>query len=549
MATQPAAWRHWAVRVYRAGILVAIVFALRLNTGENAYEDTITLEQVQQHFPTGVKLEPKTGVTWVYGQHGERQGYVAKTLPIAKDVIGYSGPSDVLIAFDKEGVVTGTSLLYSGDTEEHVEAVLDTPSFFDSFTGWKLSDENDADHIDGVSGATLTSYAIIEAMAIRLGGHRPSLKFSDPVDVKDVQRIFPEADRLDDKRVLNAEGVVIGTVLRSAPHTDDIIGYQGPSDALIGLDLDEKVAGITIGHSYEGQRYADSVRDSTYYQNRHQGKTLEDLANIDLDRLHVDAVSGATMTSMAVGEAAAIRAQLELDKRSASAGKIASIPVRTRDIATVVAIMVACFVAFTRSKYKRRIRFALQLYLIAVLGLWVGDMLSLALMGGWATGSVPWKIAPGLVALVAAAFILPWTSGKPVYCHHLCPHGAAQELLFRIVPGRISLPNGLRHMLRYVPIALLVAAVGIIGSGAPVSLSALEPFDAWVFGVAGIATISIAIIGLAASAFIPQAYCKYGCPTGLVLNYPRTRRHEHGLNRNDLLAAGLVVIAFIAGAI
>ena len=176
----------------------------------------------------------------------------SKTLPIANDIVGYSGPTDVLIAFDKEGVIKGTVLLYSGDTEEHVEAIVDEPTFFDSFIGWKLGEENGASQIDGVSGATLTSFAIIEGVTIRLGGHRPSLKFSDPVAVEDVRRIFPDAARIDETNVIDDEGVVIGRVLRSAPNTDDIVGYQGPSDALIGLDTDGKVVGITIGPFLRG---------------------------------------------------------------------------------------------------------------------------------------------------------------------------------------------------------------------------------------------------------------------------------------------------------
>ena len=193
----------------------------------------------------------------------------------------------------------------------------------------------------------------------------------------------------------------------------------------------------------------------------------------------MDAVSGATMTSMAVGEAAVIRAQLELDKRG-TGEDVAEFPLKVRDVATLIAIVFGCFIAFTHSKAKRRLRIVLQVYLVAVLGLWVGDMLSLALMGGWAMGAVPWKSAPGLVALVAVALVLPWATGKPVYCLHMCPHGAAQELLFRIIPGRIHLPRAMRRVLQYLPGALLVAAIAIVGLDASISLSALEAFDAWV---------------------------------------------------------------------
>ncbi len=548
MGDSPRHWRHWGVRLYRAGVLVAVVVVLRVFAVDGPADSSITIEQVLPHFPTATTLEVKDDVTWVRGVHNERRGYAVKTLPMSEDVIGYSGPTDVLIALDRDGEVLGASLLSSGDTEEHVEAVREEEAFLNSFIGWKWSENNDAAAIDAVSGATLTSLAIVESVTVRLGGDRPSLKFPNPVSLETVQRVFPEAAELDGARVLDGSGVVIGTVLRSAPHSDTIVGYQGPSDAVIGLDPESRVVGITIGHSYESQRYVDDVRKEKYFRTLHQGKTMEELAELDLDSIYADAVSGATMTSIAMVEAAADRAKVEVEEARWRDGATPAISIKLRDAATLAAIVFACIVAFTRHRAKRRLRIALQLYLIIVVGYWAGDMLSLALFGGWALGAVPLKSAPGLVALVAAAFVIPWATGKPIYCQNLCPHGAAQEWLFRIIPGRVNLPNRLRHILRFLPLVVLVAGGAVVASGAPVSLSSLEPFDAWVLGVGGVATMGIAIVGLAASAFVPLAYCKYGCPTGLILAYTRTNRHEHGLGRRDLVAGALVLLAFLAGA-
>ena len=69
-------------------------------------------------------------------------------------------------------------------------------------------------------------------------------------------------------------------------------------------------------------------------------------------------------------------------------------------------------------------RIGFQLLLIGYLGFVNGDMVSQSLLVGWAQNGVAWRLAPGLVLLVAAAFLTPLLTRRQVYCHQLCPHGA-----------------------------------------------------------------------------------------------------------------------------
>jgi thiamine biosynthesis lipoprotein len=73
-------------------------------------------------------------------------------------------------------------------------------------------------------------------------------------------------------------------------------------------------------------------------------------------------------------------------------------------------------------------------------------------------------------------------------------------------------------------------------------LGEAEPFDAWVLGTAVAVPLGLAIVGLLTSVFVPQAYCKYGCPTGALLKFVRTSNAEERWARRDTLAALVLAV-------
>jgi polyferredoxin len=79
--------------------------------------------------------------------------------------------------------------------------------------------------------------------------------------------------------------------------------------------------------------------------------------------------------------------------------------------------------------------------------------------------------------------------------------------------------------------------------GWAVDLNALEPFDAYLFRVAGWASVAIAVVGLVASLFQPLAYCKYGCPTGALFKLIRFTGDADRLGVRDWVAALLLITA------
>ena len=162
---------------------------------------------------------------------------------------------------------------------------------------------------------------------------------------------------------------------------------------------------------------------------------------------------------------------------------------------------------------------------------------------GWAQHGVPWRSAGGLVLLTIAAFVIPLTTRRNLYCTHLCPHGAAQQLLIRRLPWQWYLSPRWTRGLQIVPGLLLLVCVVVGLAGLRFSLVNIEPFDAYVFRIAGWATLTIAIVGLLCSLFVPMGSCRCGCPTGAMLNYVRFNARSDRWGRRDWFCCSLVTVA------
>ena len=554
---RPSRLRQLAFHLFRWGLLVSVVWLLRTQhiwwqtQIRGRGQQAIAVEQIRKFYPAAAALgswQPEHSGQTVLDVDANPLGYVIQTSPAADSVIGYSGPTNALVAFDASDRILGIDVLNSGDTYDHLQAVLADQPFMESFTGLLWGEARNLRDADGVSGATLTSMAIVEGIALRLGAAPHSYRFPQPPTVDEARAFFPDVVQLDESEetpglyhVQDARARLLGFVMRTSPAADDLVGFQGPTDTLIVLDTNQRVTGIAIRDSYETQDnpdYVQWVRDDEYFMTLFNGKSLDQLATVDGAQAGIEGVSGATMTSMSMVYGLAKSAR-RLRETSVEA-QPPQFPGTSRDIGTVLVVLFGLLVTFTSL---RPVRVGFQVLLIVYLGLMHGEMLSQVLLVGWAQNGVAWRSAPGLVAMVAAAFFVPLVSRRQFYCHHLCPHGAAQQLIKNAVLTKLRLPQWLALLLRTVPILLLgwVLAVAILRL--PFNLAAVEPFDAYLFRIAGWATLSIAIVGLAVSLVVPMAYCRFGCPTGTVLNYLRLHGRSDRFTRRDLAALALLGLA------
>jgi len=569
-ASQGRTRRRIAIHIVRVMMFAVIILLIHLRAKQllpkvgGTHLAPIDMEAIRTFFPEaeGLSAEPVgDDASAVLDADNTPLGYVVQTSPQCDSIVGFSGPTNTLLAFGEDDTLLGIAILSSGDTIDHVKHVKHNEAFMQAFDG--LSWEEAAAHteVDAVSEATLTSLAIHESILKRLGGEVTSLRFTDAPMLKQAQVLFPKAswvlpDPDDEARWYVRNGdIELGTIISTSPAADNETGYNGPTNTLIGLDLEEKVVGISIAKSYDNEPYVGYVQDDAYFLNSFNGKTLSELEELDLFEARVEGVSGATMTSLTAAEGLILAAA----RRQALAAELESkppvepvAPVAPRrpliswswqDIGTAIIIGFGILFGLTSLKSMKKSRLVFQCVLIVYLGFVTGNMISQAMFVGWAKNGVPWRVAPGLLMLTVAAFLLPMATGRNIYCDHLCPHGAVQQLIKRRLKWQWKVPRKLSRAMLWLPGMLLVWCAVVALLALPFSLVDIEPFDAWVYEVAGWATITVAIVGLVASLFVPMAYCRYGCPTGALLKFLRFHGRSDCWTRRDSLVAGMVALA------
>lgn len=591
---RPSSRKPWLIHLLRIGLLIALAAPLRI-MAERSTEATDAagpppLERIQSRLSAAVELSPvdARGAWWsVLDSDAEPIGLAAQTSPAGDSAIGYRGPSNVLLLADTEQQIVAADLIASRDTAEHVQAVTDSETFFDQFRGLRIGQS--IEPVDAVSGATLTSYAIAEAVSLRLAGERPSLRFPRPLTAAEAGGAFnpsgdaasrSPSDRLPTAApgsatsegeliVRDAAGKPVGRLLRTGPLVDSRIGYQGPSEVLLILDAEDRVLDAQLRETYDNEPYVDYVRDEKYFWNHFRGRTLAELAA--LETAGIEGVSGATMTSQTVAETIQAAAERYLANQPAAANEASSSRLGSeqpwfeggwfkqgwfaerwsalrwtaKDLVSLLFVVGAIALSSTRLRGIRWLRIVWQIALVVGFGWWTGNLLSQALVFGWAEQGAAWRLAPALAVVVGMAMLLPPLSKRNVYCHHLCPHGAAQQLLRGRLRWRWTPGPRATAALAVIPGLLLVAAYLLTLFGSEVPLAHWEPFDAYLWPVAAWGSVVLAVGSLAVAAVIPMGYCRFGCPTGRLLDYVRRTARSDRFTRRDAVVAALTIIGWL----
>ena len=187
--------RRWTLHFYRVGIFVFLLFAIRQQhswyfvqrAGE--MKQLTPVEDVIPFYPKADSLsdwDTAHGGQNVFDAEGRKLGHIIQTSPDADEIYGFSGPTNTLIAFDAKKQILGIDILRSDDTKEHLSEVKRDTLFLQQWNGLDRDEVLAQRGIHAVSGATLTSDAIADGIARRLGGGGRTSRFPQEVTIDEV---------------------------------------------------------------------------------------------------------------------------------------------------------------------------------------------------------------------------------------------------------------------------------------------------------------------------------------------------------------------------
>jgi Na+-translocating ferredoxin:NAD+ oxidoreductase RnfG subunit len=554
--------RQWGVHLIRVALFLAILSVMRLQhdrlvaISKSKLLSSIELSSVLEFFPSATQWgDPESrGGLQVLSSDRVTLGYVIQTAPDSDRFLGFSGPTNLLVAFDPTDRILAISILASEDTRDHVDLIQRSPKFFRFWKGMSWSEAAASKDIDGVAGATLTSLAMIQGIQQRLGAAEVSTKFPNPIELSDVTKFFPQASRVeqDDSvsslwNVYDEESNACGAILKTSPAADAIIGYQGPTDSRVALALDGSIVGIAISASFDNEPYVGYVKGEASFERLLKQFSLSEWSELDLKEAGIEGVSGATMTSMAVAQGLVAAARNYETERAKSKKFYTTFNVVElgRSLSTIAIIAMGLVIGLTSLRGRRPVRVTFQILVILFLGFFNGDLLSMAMFAGWAKNGVPFANALGLVALAVASLALPIVARTNLYCSHLCPHGAVQQLLPRRWKQPSATHRWLGQTLLWIRPALIAWVILVSLLQLRFSLVDIEPFDAYAWRAAAWPTVLVAIVGIIASLWVPMAYCRYGCGTGAILQYVRRHSRSDRLTRADLFAVACLLLSLL----
>jgi len=499
--------------------------------------DESWIEKVQAWLPAADRFgesEEDDLLTAVLDANDELLGWATQTFPEAEEVTGYAGSSRLLVVFNPDRRVIGSALLASEDTAGHVDKIRKDDGFFSQWNGRHAASLGVVEEADVVSGATLTSEAIARGLAARFGAQDAAEWFPDDLTIEQVRSLFPQASGFESREpeVYRVSGGEDWLILRTSRAGVAVRGFQGPCDLMLGLEKD-LIVGVRMLGSRDNEPYILDVADELKFADPFAGQSARELLAKGLVEDFV--VSGASETALSVKESV-----LELLRRHYRTEIAVNFDWRL--FIGLVWIAAGLVIGLTKLRARRRVRLTFAVVSMVLGGLWLGWMVAQDQWLTWAKRGSLSGTSLAMLALSAAAILGPAIFGKNVYCAHLCPHGAAQTLLGAVRKGRWALPKKLHQVLVTVPWLGLVALWVLALAGSSFSATYAEPFEIWSAGFFALMPTVIFGVGLISAAFIPQAYCHYGCPTGALLKF--LTHSPSRWTRRDTIAAVLVGVAW-----
>jgi NosR/NirI family nitrous oxide reductase transcriptional regulator len=294
-------------------------------------------------------------------------------------------------------------------------------------------------------------------------------------------------------------------------------GFSGPIEVAVGLNEEGIITQIAILRQTEYMPFLRKIVDLRMPEAL-VGRSWVNEFRIGRD---IDAVTGATASldglTAAIGTACHNAAQLA---GVAAPGKPEeTLAVGAPEVVLILLYAVG-FIAYRRADALGRLLQTATLATgVVAIGLWLNGTVSLIHINAFLLGYWPaWQDHLYWYLLVGGVLLPILLSGKSLYCSHICPFGATQQVLgslglTRRIPPRWD--TGLRWVQRLLVWVAVLCALAFRNP-------ALIPYDlsGALFGWAGL-TWQFVVLGvvLMASVVITRPWCNYLCPIRAVTDF------------------------------
>ncbi len=315
-------------------------------------------------------------------------------------------------------------------------------------------------------------------------------------------------------------------------------GFTDQINLLFSIDRDGKILQIRVISQRETPHYFRMIRASGFFE-KMIGKNLRELPEIK-------AVSGASISSQAILDDLQTSARMAMKEifhqpvAEAGAVSAAQIYFQPKIIGLAAILLMGLMARYYRKGWLRGLVFGAS---IVGIGAWLKTPFSLPHLFQILSGQIPFRSNPYLVTLGAFVILTTIIFG-PLWCAHLCPYAGLQELLSRLgknfrwhpSPNAARLGRQLRWLVLFASVVLCFGLK--IRSG-----SEIEPFFHLFSGKWTMPGMTLVVLTLSASFFLPRFWCRYFCPTGaclLLLSSHRKlfRRIEEGIRVSGIDTGG-----------
>ncbi len=304
-------------------------------------------------------------------------------------------------------------------------------------------------------------------------------------------------------------------------------GFGGPLKVAVSVDSTGTVINAVVVENRETPSWFDKVMKSPLLKSM-TGKSYKDPFEIGRD---VDGITGATYTTRAVvqsiqkaGREIALN-ELDLPKPDE---KPPGLKIGYPEVVLVLLLAMGVFgIKAASGQNKKRVRRLLLLSGLAIIGFMVNHPLTLVdinkfLMGYWP--DVHYQLYWYL--LIFGVLLIFLTTNKNIYCHTICPFGAAQEYLAVFGKAKNYHSKRYHEVFKWLRRGIVWLALFIALIFRNPGISSYEVYST-LFSLSGTnREVLFLTIVLLFSLFVKRPWCKYLCPIPAFEDYLRLLKNR-----------------------